>query len=287
MQDPFILGDFEIFWLEGGVFEIDGGSMFGVVPKVLWEKKCAANSDNYVTVADFVMLVKTPTANILIETGLGNKLTDKQKTIFRLRREWDIPAELGRLGLGREDIDHVILTHCDFDHVGGVTMVNDQGQLELTFPGAVHHMQKAEWEDVCAPNSRAASSYWPINLEGLIPGGNLNLIDGDYLVAAGVDLFKTGGHTRGHQGVRLESKGKVALHLGDLLPTTAYTNPLWVTAYDNFPLDSVAAKEAILPIAFTEKAWFLFYHESQVMACRFGKDGEVVDQFGQGNGKGK
>ncbi|HIJ79914.1 MAG: MBL fold metallo-hydrolase [Desulfobulbaceae bacterium] len=281
MRQPFILGDVEIYWLEGGLFEIDGGSMFGVVPKVLWEKKCAATPDNYVTVADFAMLLKTPAANILIETGLGNKLTAKQQQIFRLRREWDIPAELERLGLSRQQIDHVILTHCDFDHAGGITMLDGQERLELTFPNALHHMQRDEWEDVCAPNSRAASSYWPINFEGLVPGANLQLADGDYQVAAGVEVFKTGGHTRGHQGVRLCSQGETALHLGDLLPTAAYSNPLWVTAYDNFPLDSVAAKEAILPGAFARKIWFLFYHEPRTLACRFGEDGEVSEEFSE------
>lgn len=284
MQQPFILGDFEIYWLPGGVFELDAGAMFGVAPRVLWEKKYTATPDNYFTLAAFVMLVKTPTENILIESGLGNKLTDKQRKIFRLRREWDIPKALTKLGLKRQDVDHVILTHCDFDHAGGITMLNDQGRVELTFPRAMHHMQGVEWEDVCAPNTRAANSYWPINFEGLAAGDNLRLAAGDFEVVSGVETFKTGGHTRGHQGVRLHSRGETALHLGDLLPTPYHINPLWVTAYDNFPLDSVSAKQALLADAFAQKVWFLFYHEIHSLACRFNADGELIEGFYRSSG---
>ncbi len=279
MPKIFKLGDFNLCWLEGGVFEIDGGSMFGVVPRVLWQKKCEATDDNYVTLADSAILVRTPHGNALIETGLGNKLSDKQKKIFRLSREWDIPAELDGLGLTRHDIDHVILTHCDFDHAAGITMRNDKGEIELTFPNATYYMQRMEWEDVCNPNRRSASTYWPVNFEGLVEGENLFLVDEEHEVLPGIRLERTGGHTRGHQVVWLESMGEKALHLGDLLPTTAYSNPLWITAYDNFPLDSVAAKEKLLQQVYDEKAWLILYHDLKTLACRFDDRGEVVQSF--------
>ncbi|MDR9501243.1 MAG: MBL fold metallo-hydrolase [Desulfurivibrionaceae bacterium] len=279
MTDVFKLGDFKVHWLEGGRFEIDGGSMFGVVPKVLWSKKCASTADNYVGLADSAILVQTPEGNILIDTGLGNKLSAKQKKIFRLKAEWQIPADLARLGLSRTDIHHVILTHADFDHAAGLTMHNQQGGVELTFPAAIHHMQAREWWDVCHPNRRSASSYWPENFQGLEEGGNLHLIDGQAEIVAGVRCALTGGHTRGHQVVWLHSDGETALHGGDLLPNTAYANPLWITAYDNFPLDSVAAKEKFLAQAAARDAWFLFYHDPDTLACKFSETGEVRQGF--------
>jgi len=275
MSQGFSLGEFTIYWLQGGEFEIDGGSAFGVVPKVLWEQKCASTPDSHVRLANSPMLVQTPQGNVLIETGLGNKLTPKQKAIFRVRVEWDLLADLARLGLSRESIDHVILTHGDFDHAAGVTMQNSTRGLELTFPAATHHIQRQEWEDVLAPNKRSASAYWPENFAGLIEGKNLRLIDGEDEVVPGVRVVRTGGHTRGHQAVWLESRGEIALHLGDLMPMPAYSNPLWITAYDNFPLDSIAAKEQFMGQALGLDAWLLFYHDPEIMACKLDGNGAV------------
>ncbi len=279
MSRGFRLGAFTIHWLQGGMFEIDGGSMFGVVPRVLWEQKCASTPDSHVLLANAPMLVQTPHGNVLIETGLGNKLTKKQHEIFRVRREWDLPAELARLGLSREAISHVVLTHGDFDHAGGVTMCNETGGLELTFPAAMHHVQRQEWEDVLAPNKRSASAYWPENFAGLAEGKNLRLIDGEEEIMPGVRLVRTGGHTRGHQAVWLKSGREAALHLGDLLPMPVYSNPLWIMAYDNFPLDSIAAKEQFLGQGMGKDAWFLFYHDPEILACKLDEAGAVREPF--------
>lgn len=279
MSQGFRLGAFTIHWLQGGVFEVDGGSMFGVVPRVLWEKKCASTPDNHVRLANSPMLVQTGQSNVLIETGLGNKLTAKQKAIFRVRTDWDLLAGLARLGLSREAISHVILTHGDFDHAGGVTMLNDSGGLELTFPAAKHYIQRREWEDVLAPNIRSASAYWPENFTGLAEGKNLHLVEGEEEIMPGVRLERTGGHTRGHQAVWLASGGQTGLHLGDLLPMPFNSNPLWITAYDNFPLDSIAAKEQFLGQALAKDAWFLFYHDPQILACKLDGDGTVREPF--------
>ena len=118
MKAKFKLGNFELIWLNGGRFELDGGAMFGVVPKVLWEKKYPCSDGNFVPLAAWPILIRTPDANILTETGIGNKLSDKQKKIFRIREEWNLIGELNEMGLQREDIDYVILTHYDFDHAG-------------------------------------------------------------------------------------------------------------------------------------------------------------------------
>lgn len=273
------LGSFEIFWLDGGVFELDGGCMFGVVPRALWRRKFPCTDDGHVILTNTPILVRTPGADVIIDSGLGNKLTDKQKKIFRVTGDWDVEGSLARLGLAREDIAHVILTHCDFDHAGGVVMYNRIGEPELTWPNAVHHLQRAEWEDFLAPHRRAAGSYWPENLDLLRGHKLLNLVDGEAEPVTGVGLVPTGGHTKGHQMVRLASEGEKAVHLGDLLPNHAHFNPLWVTPYDNFPLDSIARKEELIAPAVAEGQWFLFYHDPYMAACKFDRDGNVVEKF--------
>lgn len=273
------LGSFEIFWLDGGVFELDGGCMFGVVPRALWKKKFPSSDDDYVRLSNTPILVKTPDANIIIDTGLGNKFTDKQKKIFRVTEEWDVPGSLAELGLSREDIDHVILTHCDFDHSGGIVMYNQVMEPELTWPNAVHHIQQAEWEDVLAPNRRAENTYWAVNLDLLRDNELLNLVDGVGEPVPGIKMSLTGGHTRGHQVVWLSSEGEKAVHLGDLLPNQAYFHPLWITPYDNFPLVSIEQKENLIASAVAENCWFIFYHDPYMLACKFDKDGSVIEKF--------
>ena len=279
MKSGFKIGDFELTWLNGGRFELDGGAMFGVVPKVLWQKKYPANAENYIPLVAWPILVKTPKALLLIESGLGNKLTDKQKKIYRLQEEWSIESDLKLLGLAREDIDYVILTHYDFDHASGVIMQEKDGKLALTFPKAKHILQKKEWEDVMNPNIRSINTYWPINNELMRGSKNLELVDGEAEIVPGIRVVRTGGHNEGHQLVRIESKGERAFHLGDLLPTHAHFNPFWVMAYDNYPMDSIAMKEKWIKTAISEQAWFTFYHDAFVQACNFDEEGNMVEKF--------
>ncbi len=279
MTGPLRLGEFEIYWLKGGEFELEGGCMFGVVPKALWGKKFPAGPDGFVRLANTPILVRTPEANLIIDTGLGNKLTATQRQIFRVGPDWQAVEDLAALGLAREDIDHVILTHCDFDHAGGVVMQNEAGNLELTWPRARHHVQRREWEDVLTPHRRAASSYWPVNLDLLQESDRLRLVDGEAEVVPGIRLELTGGHTRGHQAVWLDSAGAGGVHLGDLLPNQAYFHPQWITPYDNFPLDSIAAKEELIARAVAENRWFLSYHDPYLPACRFDAEGRISERF--------
>ncbi len=278
MKKALKLGDFELFWLNGGSFELDGGAMFGVVPKVLWSKKYPSDQDNYVTLINSPILVKTLGALIIIESGLGNKLTDKQKKIFRVKEEWQILTDLNELGIKRQDINYVILTHCDFDHSGGIIMLQD-GNFTITFPNAKHIIQAKEWEDVLAPNKRSANSLWPINHAQLKDSSNLFLVDGNMEIVKGVRVFHTGGHNRGHQIIELESRGEKALHMGDLLPTHAHFNPLWVMAYDNFPLDVIALREDWENKGIEANAWFTFYHDPFMLACKFDKNGNITDKW--------
>ena len=186
---------------------------------------------------------------------------------------------MAEVGLARADIGHVILTHCDFDHSGGVVMYNNVAEPELTWPNAVHHVQRAEWQDVLTPHRRAVSSYWPINLDLLRDSELLNLVDGGAEPVPGVKMTLTGGHTRGHQAICLSSDGEKAVHLGDLLPNHAHFHPLWITPYDNFPLDSIDQKVKLIGPAVDENQWFLFYHDPYMLACKFDRDGKVIEEF--------
>lgn len=276
MKNSLKLGDFELFWLDGGMCQFDGGTMFGAVPKVLWQKKVPSDQENYVSLAAWPILVKTPHSLVIIESGLGNKLTDKQRKIFRVREEWRVPEDLKTLGFNREDVDFVILTHYDWDHASGVVM-QDNGGLALTFSNAKHILQKTEWDDVLNPNRRSANTYWQLNIGPLKESGKLELVEGEAEIVNGVRVLLTGGHTAGHQIISIRSGNEEALHLGDLLPTHFHFNPLWLTAYDNFPLDSIRMKEQHEHSGLSNGAWFTFYHDTDFTACKFDEKGNITD----------
>jgi glyoxylase-like metal-dependent hydrolase (beta-lactamase superfamily II) len=278
---PLCVGATELYWLRGGDFRLDGGTMFGPVPKSLWQKKIPADADNTVLLCNDPLLIRTPAMNILVDSGLGNKLTQQQQVIFKTASSWSLISQLASLGIGRRDIDMVILTHGDFDHAGGVVMIGEQGQEEVTFPAATHLMQKAEWSDVTSPGRRAQESYWPVNFNELIKSGKILLVQGTHQVCPEVRVGLTSGHTLGHQLVEIASQGEIAVHLADLFPTHAHANPLWVMAYDNFPLEVIACKERYLTDFRKRDAWFTFYHDPQVKACKFGDKGLITDRWPQ------
>ncbi len=274
------LGKFDIDWLQGGVFRMDGGAMFGVVPRALWTRRYDVDeADNSIELLNACMLVRTPAGNVVIETGFGNKISDKLKKIYRVGPDWDLPGSLSGFGLEREDIDYVILTHCDFDHAGGAIMLGAGGEPELTFPKAKHIVQSVEWEDALSPNIRTKNTYLPENFTLLKDSDNLVLIEGGHEVVPGVRVELTGGHTRGHQVVWIESGGEHAVHMADLLPTHAHHNPLWVMAYDNYPLEAIEWKQELHERAEELNAWYLFYHDTYMKACRFGEKGKVTEKI--------
>jgi len=279
MKKSLNLGNTSITWINGGEFELDGGTMFGPVPKVLWNKKYPANEANNIKLLNASLLVQTPDAKIVIDTGIGNKLTDKEGDIYSVTRSWTLVEDLTTLGISRNDIDWVILTHCDFDHAGGIVMYDKNGQPELTFPKARHLIQRKEWDDVIHTNSRSVHTYFPHNFTGLEESGLLILVNEKAVVSPGVSVVATGGHTRGHQLVVIEGDRDCAVHLGDLLPTHSHLNPLWIMAYDNFPLDIIAQKEKLLPYYASRKCWLTFYHDVFMKACKIDSSGEIVQRW--------
>ncbi len=279
MQQPVLnLGTIKIRWLCGGHNQLDGGAMFGAVPKVLWSKQCPVNEENYFDLVNNPLLVQTPDATLFIDSGLGNKLTSKQQQIFRVTRQWNVVEELQQHGLTRKDIDAVLLTHADFDHVGGATMELD-GQLEPTFPKARYVLQHNEWEDYCAPNIRAAHTYFPENLAAVKHNGLIDLVQGDVEIVKGVRVRLSGGHTRGHQIIEITGSSGCAVHMGDLFPTHHHANPLWIMGYDNFPLDVIDRKVEYFKEYSDKDCWFTFYHDFALRACRIGADTTITETF--------
>jgi glyoxylase-like metal-dependent hydrolase (beta-lactamase superfamily II) len=276
---PLAIGDMEIYWLKGGNFRLDGGAMFGPVPKTLWEQRCPADRDNTLIFRNDPLLVKTPSNLVLVDTGLGNKLTTKQKSVFKVSTPWNLPAELNAIGLSREEITDVVLTHGDFDHAGGVAMLTDEGRLELTCPNARHFLQRKEWEDVVAPHPRAKSVYLEEDFSSLRDSHHLELIDGDVVICPGISLRFSGGHTRGHQVVDMRSGDMVVVHLGDLYPTHFHVNPLWVMAYDNYPLEVIDRKIEYFSEYSAQNSWFTFYHDPVVRACRLDTSGKICETW--------
>lgn len=272
------VGEFQISWLDGGSFEIDGGTMFGPVPKSVWEKRSPPGTGNNIFIVASPMLVRTGSNNVIIDTGIGNKLTEKQVKIHGIKDNWDLPASLRKHGITAEEIDTVILTHCDYDHAGGL-LTEREGEIIPTFPNARVVMQRIEWEDVNHPNRRSVHTFWEINFRGLPESGKLELVEGENEIVSGISVRHTGGHNRGHQIVRIESGGETAYHLGDLLPSHVHFNPLWVMSYDNYPMDVIDQKEKLEKEAMDESAWFLFYHDPKVMACKFGEKGVLLDKI--------
>ena len=271
------LGSVTISWLPGGSFALDGGTMFGPVPRQLWAKKIPPDADNCIPLINAPLLIQAPGTLALIDTGLGNRLTTKQRQIYRVTSSWDLPRALEKRGFSRHDIDLVILTHGDFDHAGGLVLTTEQGATELTFPRARHIIQKQEWEDICHPNLRASHAYWSENFTGLSDAGLLELVEGDLALTPELTVRRTGGHTRGHQLVACRGTDGCVVHLGDVFPTHAHINPLWIMAYDNFPLDLIEVKQHLLPAYREQGCWFSFYHDPAMAACRLDDQLEIKE----------
>ncbi|TKB09109.1 MBL fold metallo-hydrolase [Desulforhopalus sp. IMCC35007] len=272
------LGAFDVFWLPGGTFRLDGGTMFGPVPKVLWSKKYSVAADNTIEMCNDPLFIVAPDRKILIDTGLGVKLTQKQNAIFQVGPQWSIPAALSELGYSCADVTDVVLTHCDFDHAGGLEMVDAAGENIPVFGNAQYWVQKDEWEDVQNPDIRAEATYLPENFVFTKGCEGLKLVAGRMEICPGVTVVHTGGHTRGHQMVEISSDGEVAVHLGDLFPTTAHVNPLWVMAYDNFPLEVIQKKRELFAQYSRQKAWFTLYHDPLVGACRLDDQCRIIEK---------
>lgn len=259
------LGDLELATLGDGFFRLDGGSMFGVVPKALWERRAPADERNRITLAMRPLLVRG-VRTLLIDAGIGDKLDPKSLDIYGVDRRRHLDHTLADAGVAAEAIDLVLATHLHFDHAGGFTARDADGRLRPRFPRAQYVIRRGEWEDANAPNERTRASYLAEDFAPLAPAGVLALVDEDTAIMPGVRVQRTGGHTAHHQIVRIESGGQTAVFAADLMPTTAHVGDPWIMGYDLFPLETLAFKKALLREAIDGGYLVFFEHDPLVAA---------------------
>jgi glyoxylase-like metal-dependent hydrolase (beta-lactamase superfamily II) len=260
-----ILGDLEIHPVVDGSFRLDGGAMFGVVPKPLWERRAPADARNRIALAMRTLLVRGD-RTILIDAGVGDKVDAKMQEIYAIDRTTSLDAGLAALGVSRADIDIVVATHLHFDHAGGFTTRDEAGRLVPAFPNARFMVRRGEYADAVHPNVRNRASYLADNFVPLLEAGVLDLHDDDCAVMPGVRVQRTGGHTAHHEIVRLESGGRVAVFAADLLPTAAHVDDPWIMGYDLYPMDTLAFKQAFVREAIAGEYLIFFEHDPGVAA---------------------
>jgi glyoxylase-like metal-dependent hydrolase (beta-lactamase superfamily II) len=268
------LGEFEIYPVTDGRFRLDGGAMFGVVPKVLWEKCCPADERNRIPLALNCLLIRAHGKNILVDTGLGSKENGKSQDLFAIDRTPPLYDSLKQLELTSEDIHLVVNTHLHFDHAGGNTVRDDQGELLPAFPKAKYFVQRGEYEDAARANERTKASYRRENFTPVAHVNQWEFLDGDTELLPGISAVVTQGHTRCHQGVKIESEGKVAFYLGDLIPTVSHLPLPYIMGYDLYPLQTLETKRWILDRAFDEKWLLVFEHDPRIQMGYVKKDVE-------------
>lgn len=269
------LGDIEIVTVSDGFFYLDGGAMFGVIPRTFWETKAPPDERNRIRMAMRCLLVRGA-RTMLIDAGAGDKMTEKQTDIYRLEREFSLSHSLSAAGASPHAIEIVLATHLHFDHAGGFTERAADGAIRPRFPRAQYVVRRGEWEDATHPNDRTKGSYFLENYQPLADRGVLQLVDADATIMPGVRVRRTGGHTMHHQLVMIESAGKTAVFVADLLPTAAHLPEVWIMGYDLFPLDTLTFKRAFLREAVEREYLIIFEHDPNIAAgyIRERKDGK-------------
>ncbi len=266
------LGQFELTTVSGGTYWIDGGAMFGVVPRPVWTRYLAPDDQNRILERTNCLLVRTGTTTILIDTGYGSKLTDKERARFATEEGAPLLASLGKAGVSPEDIDLVLLTHLHFDHAGGATSLDAQGRVVPTFPRARYLVQRQEWAAASAGYPELRAAYNLPDFAPLQAAGLLQLLDGNVEIVPGLRAWVTGGHTEGHQVFVLESAGQGAIYLGDLCPTFHHLPTLWCMAYDLELLKLRRIKPEVLGLIADRGWWALADHDPTQAAARLRRD---------------
>lgn len=267
-------GQMTLTWLRGADKYTDAGTIFGPVPKAVWSRYYPTNEQGLIHDLTDPILISYQGKHYLIDTSLGTeKLSDKLRRNLGVISENRVLESLDQLGLSPEDIDVVLMTHMHNDHAGGLTRLVD-GELVPTFPNATIYINDIEWEEVRYPNPRTRATYLPENWQAIQDqvqtfGSELKLVDG-------IEMHHTGGHSRGHSIILLKQVGETLIHMADTLLTHAHFNPLWVAAVDDYPMDSIKAKEKWIKQAYSQGYTFLFYHDPYYALLKFNQDGSQV-----------
>lgn len=263
-------GDFELFVVSDGTFRLDGGAMFGVVPRVLWEKTNPPDESNRITLGLNGLLVRTPSDTVVIDTGIGTIYDEKFAKIYAIDKSAELLASLHEVGVSPEEVTKVILTHLHFDHCGGNTVKQGE-KIVPTFPRATYFVQEGELKAARKPDPRSQGSYLPHTWEPVAEAGQLEILEGNQEVVPGIETFVTGGHTRDHQIIKIRSGGQTACYLADLVPTDSHLKTPYVMAYDLYPKTTMEMKEKVLRQAAAE-AWLLFFEHAPKVRAGYVKE---------------
>src|SRR5215469_5884443 len=254
------IGDFELTALSDGIYYLDGGAFFGVIPKTLWSRKVQADEKNRVQSGLNSVLIRTGEKNVLIETGVGNKLSDKMVQTFGQPAK--LLENLSATGLSPEDIDIVINSHLHFDHCGWNT-IREHGAIKPTFPKATYYVQEGEWKHA-HEGQRDSVSYLPDNYDPLVESGQMQFRRGNQEIVPGISVEVFPGHTRDMQAILIQSGGQTACYISDLIPTSAHLDLNWVMAFDLYPLASIESRKRYYSRAIPEKWLTMFTHDPKI-----------------------
>ena len=267
------LGEAEAVHLPGGDLRLDGGTMFGVVPKALWQRECPPDEHNRVRLSCNCLLLKTGRELVLLDAGFGERFSSRERAMYGMDGAHKLRGSLAAAGVAPEAITMVALTHLHFDHFCGCLVAGPSGLAPL-FPNAVHAVQRGEWDDALAGRSTMRSSYRPEELHTLARQVEMRFLDGDSELVPGLTAFVTGGHTRAHQGFRLAASGHTLVYPGELIPTRLYLRPYWNMAYDMFPYQTLTRKQHFAAEA-AARGWIVAWdHDPDAPWSRIVQDGE-------------
>ena len=264
------LGDFELSIFSDGTYPLDGGAFFGVVPKVMWSRKVASDERNYVEAGLNSLLIRTGKKKILVETGMGNKLSERMVKFYGQPAK--LLANLAAAGISVMDIDVVINTHLHFDHCGWNTVRGKDGRIVPTFPRAKYYAPEGEWQYARRPSERDAISYIPDNYDPLVESGQMTLLKGGEEIVPGISVKTFPGHTAGMQAVIVESGGRTACYISDLIPTSAHIDITWGMSFDLYPLQTIESKKHYYAKAIPEKWLTVFTHDPKTPWAYVEKD---------------
>lgn len=272
------IGKWTLVTLLESTFRLDGGSMFGIVPRQLWARLFPPDEQNRILMALRVLLLSDGQRHILIDAGIGNRFSGKQQEIYQVRPCGDgIRTALARLGLSAEDITDCITTHLHFDHVAGLLTPDPAGKLRPTFPNAMIYIQEEGWRFAKTPSLWDQASFFQDDFERWEDEMNLQFLQGDCEIEQGIRVLATCGHTPGHQVVVIGEGERSAVFCGDLIPTAAHVRLPYIMAYDQQPLETLEEKEALLAQALEENWVLIFEHDPYTTAHRLEeKSGKIV-----------
>ena len=270
------LGEIEVFYLDGGSFALDGGAMFGVVPKVLWEKKSPPDEKNRIHMRANSLLVRAAGKTIVVETGNGTQWDPKLRAIYAIQDGDPLIDSLAKTGIQREDINLVVNTHLHFDHAGGNTrLANDR--VVPNFPNAQYIVQRGELEHANRPTERDRASYFPDHLQAISKEGLWSLIEGNQEILPGISVERIPGHNADIQAIKISGGGKTLAFVADLLPTRHHIQLPWIMAYDLYPLQTLETKRHWLP-RIVDGGWIVvFGHDPDVAAATLHERGGKIE----------